>query len=69
MTPDDPVPPPAEAAPAAAPLPPAYEGMLVQLAREVLRDRRSERRWRGTACGWEGGPDGRQDIAHSLLVR
>src|SRR2546427_7543599 len=46
MPPDDPVPPPAEAAPAPAPLPPAYEGMLVQLAREVLRDRRSERRWR-----------------------
>src|SRR5213595_2146048 len=46
MTPDDPVPPPAEAAPPASPLPPAYESMLAQLAREVLRDRRSERRWR-----------------------
>ena len=53
MTPDDPVPPPAEAAPATPPLPPAYEGMLVQLAREVLRDRRSERRWRVFfRCAW-----------------
>jgi len=48
MTADDPVLPPSPAAApsSAAPVPPAYEGMLAQLARELLRDRRSERRWR-----------------------
>src|SRR5262249_2425537 len=50
MSSDDPVPPPAEAASPGAPpaplLPAAYESLLAQLAREVLRDRRSERRWR-----------------------
>jgi protease IV len=43
MTYDDPTPPPA---PPPAPVRPAFDATLETVARELMRDRRSERRWR-----------------------